>query len=289
MKSIRITFIAVAAAMTFAACESENPEISKETSSEIHISALHPSVETRANDSGFEKGDQIGLYVVEASSALQPGGNTVNNGCFEYSGSSWVAQNKYFWNNGTYNVYAYYPYAKRVEDTESYCFDLPTDQSTNEGFSSADFMWASAQNQKATASPVSLKFSHCLSNVEVVLTKADNYGDGEIPSDAQVFIHGTYTSANVDLSNGGVTANSDKNLGTIKTRKIGSNKYSAIVVPQRISSRRPIVEVVCGNVSYIMEGQLSFKPGYRHTITVTLSKSPEQVEIEIGGSIGGWN
>lgn len=127
-----------------------------------------------------------------------------------------------------------------------------------------------------------------MSNVEVVLEKAADY-EGDIPADANVFIHGTYTTAKVDLSNGGVTADSDKNLGTIKAKKIGDKKYSAIVVPQRIPSRRPIVEVVCGNVSYIMEGQLSFKPGYRHTVTVTLSKSPEQVEIEIGGSINGWN
>lgn len=289
MKSTKIAFISLAASMAFAACDSVDQEIAQETSNIIRISAVHPSAESRANDSGFEKGDQIGLFVVESEVALQPGGNMVNNGCFEYNGSSWAPANNYFWNNGTYNVYAYYPYSKRVDDTESYSFVLPEDQSSVEGFSAADFLWAKAENQKAGTNPVSLRFSHCLSNVEVVLTKADDYGDGEIPADAQVFVHGTYTTANIDLSNGGMTADSNTNLGSIKAKKIGSNKYSAIVVPQRISSRRPLVEVVCGNVSYIMEGQLSFKPGYRHTVTVTLSKSPEQVEIEIGGSIGGWN
>lgn len=289
MKTTKIAGIILATSMAIVSCDNYEAEIAGDNSTQIRINAIHPSEISRVNDTGFDTGDQIGLFVVEATSTLQPGGNMVNNGCFEYNGSSWNPLHTYYWNNGTYDVYAYYPCSKRVEDTENYSFNLPEDQSTDEGYSSADFLWAKAEQQAASASPVALKFSHCLSNVEVVLTKADDYGDGEIPADAQVYIHGTYTSANIDLSNGGVTADSRSNLGSIKAKSLGANKYSAIVVPQRISSRRPLVEVVCGNVSYIMEGQLSFKPGYRHTITVALSKSPEQVEIEIGGTIGGWN
>lgn len=288
MKSIKTACIALAASMALGSCENSEPNIAEVSADIIRIDAVHPSASSRATETGFEKGDRIGLFVVDANSSLQPGGNMINNGSFEYNGSAWNALNKYFWNRGTYNVYAYYPYTQRVEDTESFSFQLPSDQSTDDGYSSADFLWAMAENQTASANPVSLKFSHCLSNVEVMLMKAEDY-EGEIPTDAQVFIHGTYTVACIDLSNGGVTPDSRMNLGSIKAKKIGTNKYSAIVVPQRISSRRPLVEVVCGNVSYIMEGQLSFKPGYRHTVTVTLSKSPEQVEIEIGGSIGGWN
>jgi len=37
-----------------------------------------------------------------------------------------------------------------------------------------------------------------------------------------------------------------------------------------------------------MEGKISYKPGYRHTITVTLDKNPEKIKIEIGGEISGW-
>ncbi len=288
MKSIKIAFIALAGSMALVACENSEPNMAEETTNILRIDAVHPSATSRATETGFEKGDCIGLFVVDTNSSLQPGGNMVNNGCFQYNGSAWNALNKYYWNKGTYNVYAYYPYTQRVEDTESFRYELNNDQSTDEGFSSSDFLWAKAEQQSASANPVSLKFSHCMSNVEVVLTKAADY-EGDIPADAQVFIHGTYTTALVDLSNGGVTPDSRSNLGTIKAKKTGANKYSAIVVPQRISSRRPLVEIVCGTVSYIMEGQLSFKPGYRHTITVTLSKSPEQVEIEIGGSIGGWN
>jgi hypothetical protein len=60
------------------------------------------------------------------------------------------------------------------------------------------------------------------------------------------------------------------------------------VVPQNITTRRPLVEVISGGVSYLMEGKISLKPGMRHTITVTLDKNPEQTKIDIGGSIEGW-
>jgi hypothetical protein len=38
-----------------------------------------------------------------------------------------------------------------------------------------------------------------------------------------------------------------------------------------------------------MEGKISFRQGYMHTMTVTLNQNPDQVKIEIGGNIGGWN
>ena len=48
------------------------------------------------------------------------------------------------------------------------------------------------------------------------------------------------------------------------------------------------VEIIADGVSYLMEGKISLKPGYRHTITVTLDKNPEQTKIDIGGEIVNW-
>ena len=38
-------------------------------------------------------------------------------------------------------------------------------------------------------------------------------------------------------------------------------------------------------VAYLVESRFVFKPGIQHTITVVISKNPEQVKIEIGGEI----
>ena len=70
---------------------------------------------------------------------------------------------------------------------------------------------------------------------------------------------------------------------------MSNDTYSAIVVPQKLSSRTPLVEIVADGVSYMMEGKISYNPGYSHTLTVTLSKSPENIKIDIGGEIVDWN
>lgn len=46
-----------------------------------------------------------------------------------------------------------------------------------------------------------------------------------------------------------------------------------------------------GGIAYLLETSLSFRPGYVHTITVTLNTSPdqEQIEISIDPGIENWN
>ena len=133
-----------------------------------------------------------------------------------------------------------------------------------------------------------LKFSHLMSKAVIKLEKSDDY-EGEIPSDCEVSVLSTATTASVDLSSGGVSKATDSATSTIVAKKVSDTEYHAIVVPQNIESRRPLIEVETQGVSYLMEGKLSFKQGFSHTIVVTLSKNPSQTKIEIGGSIGGWN
>ena len=78
-------------------------------------------------------------------------------------------------------------------------------------------------------------------------------------------------------------------MESVKCRKLSSTEFTACIVPQRIASRRPLVEVVTDNISYMLEGTISLKQGFQSTITVTLTQSPEQVAIEIGGGMEGWD
>ncbi len=243
---------------------------------------------TRATDTAFEKDDEIGIYVAEAGTMLQPAGNIVNNSCFISDGSVWTARRPLYWNEGSYDIYAYYPYSDNVADMEDYRFEIQEDQSTHEGFTLSDFIWASEKDIMASETAVPLVFSHRMSKALIRLEKGEGY-EGEIPSDCRVFIHSTATTASIELATGNVSTAIYSPCHTIETFKKSDTEYEAIVVPQNIESRRPLVEVVTGGVSYLMEGKISFKQGYRHTLVVTLSKNPSQTKIEIGGSIGDWN
>lgn len=95
-------------------------------------------------------------------------------------------------------------------------------------------------------------------------------------------------SALIDLQEGSVEVSPYAAVETVKCRKLNNTEFTACLVPQRLASRRPFVEVVTSNVSYMLEGTISLKQGYQSTVTVTLSQSPEQVEITIGGGIENW-
>jgi hypothetical protein len=119
------------------------------------------------------------------------------------------------------------------------------------------------------------------------LIKSDEY-EGEIPADAAVYVHNTVTSSTIDLEAGMATANPYGKTHIVKARKEDDLYYSAIVVPQRLNNRLPLVEVVMKGVSYLMESTFVFKPGIQHTISLVITKNPEQIKIEIGGEIENW-
>lgn len=276
------------ALMTLAACNSDETENSPESGqSEIRLQFVHPGAVTRATDTAFESSDRIGVYVTTAGETLEIGGNEVNNALFTYESNSWTASKKTYWNKGSHDVYAYYPYSSTVNDIEEYSFEVQADQSTAEGYTKSDFLWAGVKSVAASNTAVTMTFAHKMSNVIVKLEKGENY-TGEIPSSTEVYIHSTVTKASVDLSTGDAAKDNYASSSSIRCRQITSTEYKACVVPQNITSRRPLVEVVCGEVSYLLEGKISLKQGYRHTITVTLDKNVEQTKIDIGGSITGW-
>lgn len=285
MKSYLSLLLLGAAAFVTGCTNDENPEVAT-SANEISFLCQHDK-STRVTDTAFESKDEIGVYMVAEDATLQIGGNELNNEKFSFSGSAWTSARKLYWDKGTHDVYAYYPYAETVDDTEDYTFELPTDQSTAKGYASADFLWASAKGVTASASPVPLKFAHRMSKAVIKLEKSADY-EGELPSNCKVSVLSTYTTASIDLSTGGVSKSSYSPTSSILAKKVSATEYHAIVIPQNIESRRPLIEVETDGVSYLMEGKLSFKQGYSHTIIVTLSKNPTQTKIEIGGSIGGW-
>lgn len=292
MKMMKFLLL-VATMAALSACSKDHVPAVTEEGNVIRFVAMHPS-QTRVTDTNFEVNDTIGVYITASDAPLQLGGNEMNNEKFIYDGSAWNSTRKMYWNEGQHNVYAYYPYVKDVNDIEDFTFTVSLDQNAPAsagklgGYEASDFLWASAMAVEGSSEPVSLKFSHRMSKVLVRLTKSEDY-EGDFPSDIEVYIHNTVPVASISLSTGDVSKDIYAGAETIKTRKLSSSEYTACLVPQNIETRRPLVEVVTSGVSYLMEGKISLKQGYMHTIVIELSKNPDQTKIEIGGGIGGWN
>ena len=109
-----------------------------------------------------------------------------------------------------------------------------------------------------------------------------------MPTTAKVYVHSTVPTATVDLQAGVVTRYVKGSRQTIVARQDGDMSYSAIIVPQRLDNRVPLVEVVMNGVSYFYESKFQFKPGTEHLVNLIISNNPDQVKINIGGEIKDW-
>ena len=218
------------------------------------FSVVHPAQRTRVANDAFENGDQIGVFVHATGTPLEIGGNLVNNEVLTCNSGDWTASRVLYWDDGTFNACAYYPYMTPVSSIENLPFSVSTDQEGNDAGG------------------------------------MDGYEDfeGDMPTDAEVYVHNTVPSATIDL-NAGVATRYVRGTGaTIRARQESDFIFSAIVVPQRVDNRVPLVEVIMKGVSYVFESRFQFKPGVEHLVNMVISDNPDQVKIEIGGEIEAW-
>lgn len=170
---------------------------------------------------------------------------------------------------------------------EDFRFPLQLDQ-RGDGYTLSDFMWAKCLSASREDGPVDLHFTHRLSRIDVNLVKGEYY-EGELPEDAVVKIHGTVPVALVDLKSGDIVKDPEAVSAPIIARNNASGSYSAIVVPQKLLSQIPLIEVIIKDVSYLVSSKFIFEAGVRHSVDVVLSDNPDKVVINVGGGIDEWN
>ena len=261
----------------------------------MQINVLHPSA-TRATETAFEKGDMIGLYATEYSgdvaSPLQISGNWANNVATTYNGTTWIPAKKIFWSENKMDVYGYYPYMTPTSIDE-HLWSVQLDQSTPEtadalsGYEASDFLWGKATGVSQADGDVQMEFKHRCSKLVVKLVKGAGYS-GVLPTESELYIHSTVPTATIDFTNGAVTKYIYGDMETIKARRVDDATFEAIIIPQRMETRRPFLEYIANGVSYLYESTFVFKAGKLHTLELTINSNPDQIEIEVGGDVGEW-
>ena len=266
-------------------------ETSDSTPAEIRFNLSYPA--TRATANAFEADDAVSLYAVQWEGGtqypLQIGGNFLNNEKLTYNGSNWTPERTLYWSDQPCDFYALYPYQADVDSVEDYPFSLSTDQN-NGGYEASDLLFAKAEHVSRTDGPVDLQFKHMMSKMVVNLVKGEQF-EGDIPNDVVAHIYNTTTSCTVDWQTGSVEKDIFGTKQTLTMKKFSNEHFEAVLIPQNLEKRTPLIELTMGGIAYLLETSLSFRPGYVHTITVTLNTSPdqEQIEISIDPGIENWN
>ena len=290
----KIFSILAVATLLMVGCEN-NENIPVVEDGAMQIEVLHPSA-TRATETAFESGDKIGLYATEyngdIATPLQISGNWANNVAVAYNGTAWNPAKKIFWSENKMDVYGYYPYMTPTS-IDKHLWSVQLDQSTPEtadalsGYEASDFLWAKATGVSKADESVQLQFEHRCSKLVIKLVKGADYS-GVLPTESELYIHSTVPMATIDFANGTVTKYVYGEMETIKARRVDDETFEAIIVPQRLETRRPFLEYIANGVSYLLEDTFIFKAGKQHTLELTISSNPDQIQVEVGGNVGGW-
>ena len=290
----KVLLISALTALAMSSC-STNDDGFPTPSNQMEFTVEYPT--SRATATKFEVNDEMGVYVTQYNGnnalPLEISGNYANNVRSTFNGTKWVNSPAIYWAEGKFDVYAFYPYAK-LTSVDEHLFSVALDQSTEEtadalsGYEASDFMWTKATGV-SQMDAVPLTFQHKMSKVIVNLIKGEDY-IGDIPSEAVVKIHNTVPTAVIDIASGVVTKYGYDSAKSITAKKVSDGIYTAIVVPQRLDNRLPLIEVLSHGVSYLVESKFLFRSGTQHTINLVLNSNPDKVKIEIGGELeGGWN
>lgn len=290
----KILYILTAATLLIASCESNN-NIPIVDDGAMHIEVLHPSA-TRATETAFESGDVIGLYAIEyngdIAAPLQISGNWANNVATTFDGVSWTPAKKIFWSENKMDVYGYYPYMTPTSIDE-HLWSVQLDQSKPKtadalsGYEASDFLWAKAEGISQDEGVVQLQFKHICSKLVIKLVKGETF-EGDFPDDTAVYLHSTVPTATIDFEKGIVSKDIYGEATPIKAKRVSSDTFEVILIPQSIQSRLPFVEIEMNGIAYMTYDLFSYLPGVQYSVAITLNSSPEQIEIEIGSEIKDW-
>ena len=241
---------------------------------------------TRATDASFEPGDAVGIFVVNYSGSiagtLKTTGNHVNNMRFTYS-SLWTPDEQIYWKDETTpaDFYAYYPFSI-VSDVTSYSFDVKSDQTTETGYKQSNFLWGKTSNVVPTENAVGITTRHLFSNAIVKLAPGSGFTQSELDAgNATVKLMNVKIQSRINLTTG--VATSAGTATSIQMLDEGS-QFRALVVPQTVAVGLPLISVTLNGQTYTMQASndISFTANKQHTLTVTLNKKTNGIDIGIG-------
>ena len=248
--------------------------------------------QTRANDTTYENGDEVGIYVVNydgsTAGSLKKEGNQVDNMRFEYNdnGGTWTPDAPIYWKDKSTSAdfYAYYPYDASA-NVSAHSFSVQPDQSAEADFWASDFLWGKATKVSPTKSAVPIVTNHSLSRILVDIKPGNGFTENTWAAVTKsVKICDVKTSATIDLSTGIATAtgNNGEIIPLATAVNSTANSYKAMMIPQEVADNSKLIVVTVDGVDYVYRKGFTFKANTQHKFTITVNKSGSSVDVTIG-------
>lgn len=230
---------------------------------------------TKATDTAFENGDEIGVNIFNPDVYLY-------NAKFTYTDGQLKSATAHEWyeEDVEATITAVYPCNDTLEGyAQTQSFTVNADQSTKVGYGTSDLMFAVTKS-KPTKSSVNLPFKHALSKIVVTV---DNQLGEDIANVWFTDVLGTVTYDPKDPFE--MTTAGSK--GTIKAYKNNEGAWQLIVAPQTEASPKLAITTASGKqYTFVLSENVTFTSGKVSTATVTVST--ESIYTSFTPEISDW-
>lgn len=261
----------------------ESPEY--EGTRQLHVKGYITQVNiTRAADSGFADGDQIGVYVVnyggDDPGVLSTIGNHADNVRHTYVAAEdkWVPSRRIYWKDDytMIDAYSYYPYRDEVDDVHAIPISAQRNQSapmgnTNiTGYQASDFLWAKATAVSPSVQIVNMNHKHVMAGLKIKLVPGDGFtAESWAAATKTVLVENTYSEGRLDLATGVITPDTDSEINAIIPLE-NNGEYRAVVIPQTVEARKKMMSITLDGNSYAFsrDEMTTFLPGKLHHFTI---------------------
>ena len=237
-----------------------NDEDSLGTSEGTGVRFTSYMVESRATDTAWEAGDEIGVYMqADAASGYQKINVKYANSNGDVNTFTSESPIEYSGNESTVNFMAVYPFSSLVTDG-TYEFTLG-----NTSLSQNDIMYASTTSVAAGTQNVTLNFQHKLTKIVLQL----NDEDGNPVTGATISINKQRASGTLDVATGTITATGDYTSTLNFSESNGT--YEAIVIPDDGYAGRSVLITTADDQQYSYPvDNIAFGGAKKYTFPVSL-------------------
>ena len=288
--------LAVCALLTFGACSggggsddpvnpSTPPSQPSQPEAKLPIN-ISTKVFSRATDTNFEAGDNIGLFVVNhnadgSAAELKVSGNHVDNMKYTYNGT-WVPATQTYWSdNKTHaDFYLYYPYTANIGSVEAMAWKVNADQSNEANYKAGDLLIGKTSDVTPTENAVKIDAKHVMSQMKITVAPGNGFTEATLAAaKVNVKVNGLKTQGSVNLAT--ATAAATGEAATITPMK-DDGIYKALIMPQTAGKGNLItVSVDDRNYNLSTTEDINFETGKSLKFTVTVSKTSNGVNVNI--------
>ena len=250
----------------------------------LKVNGTINEVKTRATDTNFEEGDEIGVS-----------GGTFSNVNYSFTSNAFTSETGIKLSDSSTSFTAYYPFQATLTEGKVNFTVVGEVGNIPVRTEESDFMFAEAQQASNDFPDVTFTFNHKMSKLGLTIVDKT---EGEL-ADATISLKLTNvaTSGTFDTTNGTVTPGTAN--GTIELGTVTSGTQKTVIVPSYVSENQNPINVVVTvafpekNVTYLGSVTPTLVAGTQYNYTLNIKKSgsvePENGDLEIEScEINGW-